>query len=57
MGSSGLILTRILETHPGKQAADEAQRLLQQNDEAHAAGRKEWQSERHFYDDCFRRRP
>jgi len=40
MGSSGLILTRILETHPGKQAADEAQRLLQKNDEAHAAAVK-----------------
>jgi hypothetical protein len=40
MGASGLILTRIIETHPGKQAADEAQRLLQKNDEAHAAAVK-----------------
>ncbi len=40
MGSSGLILTRILETHPGKQAADATQRLLQKNDEAHAAAVK-----------------
>jgi hypothetical protein len=40
MGSSGLILTRILETHPGKQAAGEAQRLLQKNNEAHAAAVK-----------------
>jgi hypothetical protein len=40
MGSSGLILTRILETHPGKQAADEVQRLLLKNDEAHAAAAK-----------------
>jgi len=40
MGSSGLILTRILETHPGSEAAAEAQRLLQKNDEAHAAAVK-----------------
>jgi hypothetical protein len=40
MGSSGFILTRILETHPGKRAADEAQRLLQKNDQAHAAAIK-----------------
>jgi hypothetical protein len=40
MGSSGLILTRILETHPGKQAADATQRLLQKNNEAHAAAAK-----------------
>jgi hypothetical protein len=40
MGSSGLILTRILETHPGKQAADATQSLLEKNDEAHAAAVK-----------------
>jgi hypothetical protein len=40
MGSSGLILTRILETHPGKQATEQAERLLQKNDEAHAAAVK-----------------
>lgn len=40
MGSSGFILTRILETHPGKEAANQAQRLLQKNDEAHAAAVK-----------------
>lgn len=40
MGSSGLILTRILETHPGKHAADEAQRLLQKNNGAHEAAVK-----------------
>jgi hypothetical protein len=40
MGASGFILTRILETHPGQQAADEAKRLLQKNDEAHAAAVK-----------------
>lgn len=40
MGASGLILTRILETHPGQQAADEARRLLQKNDDAHAAAVK-----------------
>jgi len=40
MGASGLILTRILETHPGQQAADEAQRLLQKNNDAHAAAVK-----------------
>jgi len=40
MGASGLILTRILETHPGKEAAAEAQRLLQKNEEAHAAAVK-----------------
>ena len=40
MGSSGLILTRILETHPGGEATAETQRLLQENDEAHAAAVK-----------------
>lgn len=40
MGSSGLILTRILETHPGKDATAEAQRLLRKNDEAHATAVK-----------------
>ena len=40
MGASGLILTRILGTHPSKPAADEVQRLLQKNDEAHAAAVK-----------------
>jgi hypothetical protein len=37
MGSSGLILTRILETHPGEAASDEAKRLLKKDDEAHTA--------------------
>jgi hypothetical protein len=37
MGAAGLILTRILETHPGKTAADETRRLLQKNTEALAA--------------------
>jgi hypothetical protein len=40
MGSSGLILTRILETHPGAPAAEQARRLLQKNDEAHATAAK-----------------
>jgi hypothetical protein len=40
MGSSGLVLTRILETHPGRQAAAETRRLLQKNDDAHAAAVK-----------------
>jgi hypothetical protein len=40
MGSSGLILTRILETHPDKPATDEVKRLLQKNDEAHAIALK-----------------
>jgi hypothetical protein len=40
MGASGIILTTILGTHPGKEAADEVQRLLQKNDEAHAAAAK-----------------
>jgi hypothetical protein len=40
MGASGLILTRILETHPGKQAAEETRRLLQKNGEAHAVAVK-----------------
>jgi hypothetical protein len=40
MGSSGLILTRILETHPSKQVADATQHLLQKNEEAHAAAVK-----------------
>jgi hypothetical protein len=40
MGASGLMLTRILETHPGKQATEAAQRLLQKNNDAHAAAVK-----------------
>ena len=40
MGAAGFILTRILETHPGKTAADETRRLLQKNDEALAAAVK-----------------
>jgi hypothetical protein len=40
MGSSGLILTRVLETHPGKQAADTTQRLLLKNNEAYAVAAK-----------------
>ena len=40
MGSSRLILTRILETHPGKQATEAAHRLLQKNNDAHAAAVK-----------------
>lgn len=40
MGASGLILTRILETHPGKQAVEETKRLLQKDDEAHAVALK-----------------
>src|SRR5580692_3367751 len=40
MGSPGLVLTRILETHPGKQAAAETRRLLQKNDDVHAAAVK-----------------
>ena len=40
MGAAGLILTRILETHPGKDAADAAQALLRKNDEAHVAAVK-----------------
>ena len=40
MGASGLILTRILETHPGKQAENAAQRLLQKNGAAHLAAVK-----------------
>jgi len=40
MGASGLILDRILDTHPGKQAAEETKLLLQKNDESHAAAVK-----------------
>jgi hypothetical protein len=40
MGSSGLILTRILATHPGQQATDEVHRLLQKNDAAHTSAIK-----------------
>jgi hypothetical protein len=40
MGASGLILDRILDTHPGKQAAEETRRLLRKNDESHAAAVK-----------------
>ncbi len=37
MGAPRLLLARILERHPGPDAAKEAQRLLQKNDEARAA--------------------
>ena len=40
MGASGLLLTRILETHPGKEAAVTAQELLQKNDGAYAKASK-----------------
>lgn len=40
MGSSRLILSRILEQHPGPEAVHEVQRLLQKNDDAHAAAVK-----------------
>jgi hypothetical protein len=40
MGSSGWILTKILEQKPGPDAAREAQQLLQKNDEAYAAAAK-----------------
>ena len=40
MGSSRLILSKILEQHPGPEAAREVQRLLQKNDEAHAVAVK-----------------
>ncbi|MBS1852264.1 MAG: hypothetical protein JST79_15260 [Acidobacteria bacterium] len=37
MGASGLILARILETHPGKNAEQAVRRLMQKNDQAYAA--------------------
>ncbi|MGA7415634.1 MAG: hypothetical protein WBW33_34495 [Bryobacteraceae bacterium] len=40
MGSSGYLLSRILETHPGKQATAETERLLAKNDEARASAAK-----------------
>lgn len=40
MGSSGWILTKILEQKPGPNAAREARHLLQKNDEAYAAAAK-----------------
>jgi hypothetical protein len=40
MGSPRLLLTRILEQHPGPDAAREGQRLLKKNDDAHAAAVK-----------------
>jgi hypothetical protein len=40
MGSSRLLLTRILEQHPGPDAAKEAERLLKKNDDTHAAAVK-----------------
>lgn len=40
MGAPGLILTRILDQHPGPEATKEAQRLLQKNNAAHAAAVK-----------------
>jgi hypothetical protein len=36
MGASGYLLTGILETHPGKQATAETERLLAKNEEARA---------------------
>ena len=40
MGSSGWILTKILEQNPGPNAAREARRLLQKNEEAYQAAAK-----------------
>ena len=40
MGASELILTRILETHPGRLAADQTKRLVQKSEEAHATALK-----------------
>ena len=40
MGSPRLILSKILAQHPGPEATREVQRLLQRNDEAHAAAVK-----------------
>ena len=40
MGSSGWILTKILEQNPGPEAAQQARRLLQKNDGAYAAAAK-----------------
>lgn len=40
MGTPRLLLTRIVEQHPGPEATNEAQRLLQKNDEARAVAAK-----------------
>lgn len=40
MGSPRLLLSKILEQHPGPAATKEAHRLLQKNDDAHAAAVK-----------------
>ncbi len=40
MGSSGYLLTSILETHPGKQATTETERLLANNEEARTSAAK-----------------
>jgi len=40
MGSSGWILTKILEQNPGSNAARQARQLLKKNDEANAAAEK-----------------
>jgi hypothetical protein len=40
MGSSGYLLTSILETHPGKQATAETERLLAKNEEARTSAAK-----------------
>jgi hypothetical protein len=40
MGSSGLILQKILDTHPGAESTKETQKLLQENDSKYAAANK-----------------
>lgn len=40
MGASGYLLTSILETHPGKRATAESERLLAKNEEARASAGK-----------------
>lgn len=40
MGASRILLTRIIEQHPGPEATKEAQRLLQKNDDARATAAK-----------------
>ncbi len=40
MGASRILLTRILEQHPGPEATEEAQRLLQKNDDARTKAAK-----------------
>ncbi len=48
MGASGYLLTGLLETHPGKQATAEAERLLAKNEEAQKKAAQSGNPGEHF---------